>query len=45
MGFRIQVTAANTDEEIEELISVLGSLHDHFLLEQAADALASTGLA
>lgn len=45
VGFRIQVTAANTDEEIEELISVLGSLHDHFLLEQSTDALASTGLA
>lgn len=45
VGFRIQVTAANTDEEIEDLISVLGSLHDHFLLEQSTDALASTGLA
>jgi 8-amino-7-oxononanoate synthase len=35
VGFRIQVTAANTDEEIDELIEVLGSLQDHFLLEQA----------
>ena len=45
VGFRIQVTAANTDEQIEELISVLGSLHDHFLLEQASEQLASSGLA
>ena len=45
VGFRIQVTAANTDEQVEELIAVLGSLHDHFLLEQGSDALASTGLA
>lgn len=33
VGFRIQVTAANTDEEIDELVQVLGSLHDHFQLE------------
>ncbi len=45
VGFRIQVTAANTDDEIEDLIAVLGSLHDHFLLEQGSDAMASTGLA
>jgi 8-amino-7-oxononanoate synthase len=35
VGFRIQVTAHNTDEEIDELIGVLGSLQDHFQLEQA----------
>ncbi|MBI3649357.1 MAG: pyridoxal phosphate-dependent aminotransferase family protein [Actinobacteria bacterium] len=35
VGFRVQVTAANTDEEIDELVQVLGSLKDHFLLEQA----------
>ncbi len=34
VGFRIQMTAANTDEEIDELIAVLGSLHDHFKLQQ-----------
>ncbi|HEV8563470.1 MAG TPA: pyridoxal phosphate-dependent aminotransferase family protein [Actinomycetota bacterium] len=34
VGFRIQVTAANTDEEIDELIAVLGSLQDRFQLEQ-----------
>jgi 8-amino-7-oxononanoate synthase len=33
VGFRIQTTAANTDEEIDELISVLGSLRDHFQLQ------------
>ena len=33
VGFRIQTTAANTDEEIDELITVLGSLRDHFQLE------------
>jgi len=36
VGFRIQVTAANTDEELEHLVEVLGSLRDRFLLEQAA---------
>ena len=45
VGFRIQVTAANTDEQIEDLIEVLGSLHDHFLLEQGATSMAPTGLA
>ena len=45
VGFRIQVTAANTDDQIEDLIAVLGSLHDHFLLEQDSDALAPSGLA
>jgi 8-amino-7-oxononanoate synthase len=33
VGFRIQTTAANTDEEVGELISVLGSLRDHFQLQ------------
>jgi 8-amino-7-oxononanoate synthase len=33
VGFRIQTTAANTDEEIDELIQVLGTLHDHFQLQ------------
>jgi 8-amino-7-oxononanoate synthase len=33
VGFRIQTTAANTDEEVDELISVLGSLREHFQLE------------
>ncbi len=40
VGFRIQITAANTDEEIDTLISVLGSLHDHFRLQQHAEATA-----
>jgi 8-amino-7-oxononanoate synthase len=39
VGFRIQVTAANTDEEIEHLISVLGSLSERFQLRQTSDAL------
>jgi 8-amino-7-oxononanoate synthase len=39
VGFRIQVTAANTDEEIDELIGVLGTLQEHFQLEQAAAAV------
>src|SRR6185312_3579614 len=34
VGFRIQVTAANTDEEIDHLIEVLGSLRDRFQLHQ-----------
>ena len=38
VGFRIQVTAANTDEEIDHLIEVLGSLRDRFQLHQGASA-------
>ena len=34
VGFRIQVTASNKDDEIEELISVLSSLKEHFQLHQ-----------
>jgi 8-amino-7-oxononanoate synthase len=34
VGFRIQTTAANTDEEVEELIEVLGNLQERFQLEQ-----------
>ena len=34
VGFRIQVTAANTPEEIDHLISVLGTLRDRFQLRQ-----------
>jgi len=33
VGFRIQTTAANTDEEIDDLIRVLASMHDHFQLQ------------
>jgi 8-amino-7-oxononanoate synthase len=40
VGFRIQVTATNTDEEIDELVQVLGNLHDHFQLEQHTHSLA-----
>ena len=40
VGFRIQVTAANTDEEIAHLIEVLVSLRDRFQLRQ--DASVST---
>jgi len=39
VGFRIQVTAANTDEEIDELVAVLGTLHDHFVLQRATAAV------
>ena len=38
VGFRIQVTASNTDEQIDELVAVLASLHDHFQLEQLTTA-------
>ena len=34
VGFRIQTTAANTDQEIDELIEVLGKMRNHFQLEQ-----------
>jgi 8-amino-7-oxononanoate synthase len=33
VGFRIQTTAANTDEEIDDLIRVLGNMHDHFQMQ------------
>ena len=35
VGFRIQITAANGDDEIEELISVLTSLKERFQLHQS----------
>jgi 8-amino-7-oxononanoate synthase len=38
VGFRLQVTAANTDDEIEHAIGVLGALRDRFRLRQAAPA-------
>jgi 8-amino-7-oxononanoate synthase len=40
VGFRIQVTAANTPEEIDHLISVLGTLRDRFQLRQAVGTTA-----
>jgi 8-amino-7-oxononanoate synthase len=36
VGFRIQITAANQDDEIDELIQVLGQLQEHFKLRQHA---------
>lgn len=39
VGFRVQVTAANTDEEIDELIAVLTNLQQRFQLEQVASAI------
>jgi 8-amino-7-oxononanoate synthase len=35
VGFRVQVTAANTDEEITHLIGVLAELADRFPLQRA----------
>jgi 8-amino-7-oxononanoate synthase len=40
VGFRIQVTAANTDEEIDHLIDVFGSLRERFQLRQTVAASA-----
>jgi 8-amino-7-oxononanoate synthase len=37
VGFRIQVTAANTDEQITRLIAVLGDLADRFALQPRAN--------
>ena len=34
VGFRIQVTAANGDDEIDELIAVLGALSQRFALQR-----------
>jgi len=36
-GFRLSVTAANTDDEIEELLRVIAATADRFPLRQAAD--------
>jgi len=33
VGFRIQTTAANTDEEVDALIRVLGNMQDHFQMQ------------
>jgi 8-amino-7-oxononanoate synthase len=38
VGFRIQVTAANTDEQIDALIDTLGSLADRFQMQGARPA-------
>jgi 8-amino-7-oxononanoate synthase len=44
VGFRIQITAANSDDEIDELIAVLTSLKERFQLHQVAAAAGrSTG--
>ena len=40
VGFRLQVTAANTDAEVDQLIEVLGMLANAFDLQPAARAVA-----
>ena len=40
VGFRLQVTAANTDAEVDQLIEVLGKLANAFDLQAAARAMA-----
>ncbi|MGZ6544719.1 MAG: aminotransferase class I/II-fold pyridoxal phosphate-dependent enzyme [Actinomycetota bacterium] len=40
VGFRLQITAANTDEQIEHLNEVLGTLRDRFRLRQSTAAAA-----
>jgi 8-amino-7-oxononanoate synthase len=44
VGFRIQVTAANTDAEVGQLIDVLGELHGRFELAPARGAEAPAGV-
>jgi 8-amino-7-oxononanoate synthase len=39
VGFRVQVTAANTDEQITQLTTVLGDLADRFPLQPASTGL------
>jgi 7-keto-8-aminopelargonate synthetase-like enzyme len=41
VGFRIQVTAANADDEIEQLCEVLGQLVEHFELAPVDDPVAA----
>jgi 8-amino-7-oxononanoate synthase len=38
VGFRIQVTAANTEEEVDHLIGVLTAMRERFALQQTAIA-------
>ena len=40
VGFRIQLTAANTDAEVERLVDVLGRLADAFELQRAVERAA-----
>jgi 8-amino-7-oxononanoate synthase len=35
VGFRVQLTSANTDEQVEQLVHTLGSLADRFELQRA----------
>ena len=35
VGFRVQVTAANTDAEVDQLIKVIAALHERFPLQPA----------
>ena len=37
VGFRVQITAANTDAEIEHLVSTIGEVAERFLLVSAQD--------
>jgi 8-amino-7-oxononanoate synthase len=41
VGVRVQVTAANTDEEVEHLISVLSALRERFPLQQARNDISA----
>jgi len=36
VGFRLQITAANTDEQIDHLCDVLGELSERFKLQRPA---------
>jgi 7-keto-8-aminopelargonate synthetase and related enzymes len=40
VGFRVQVTAANTDEQVDELLEVVGNLQERFQLESTISASA-----
>ena len=45
VGFRIQVTAANSDDEIDELCVVLGEVAERFPLQPASSYPARRDLA
>ena len=44
VGFRIQVTAANTDEEISQLLTVLEEAADRFGLADVSSQMAAAGI-
>lgn len=41
VGIRVQVTAANTDDEVDHLVAVISALRERFMLQPASKALSA----